>query len=275
MDNMQTLQMPNSDNGAAAPQSAQPNASGSFGGAMPPGANVPGVGMPGTAPVEMPKPKLDTVDLVKTIAIVVLSLVAVTFIGLFIWMSMQYGEASTDLEGQINTAVAKAKDEQANKLEAEFLEREKYPYRTFTGPADYGQLSFEYPKTWSVYVEADASKGGDFRAFFNPIEVNTVNKNTIMALRVLIRDKDYESVVAEFQRYLDQKDSTLKVESIEVSNDYNSIVMNRYTGTIPETDLSGIFVIFKIRDKAAIIQTDSLLFQEDFETLLKTVHFNA
>ena len=86
--------------------------------------------------------KKDTSGLIKTIVIIALSLVAVTFIGLFVWMLVQYNDVKTDVDGQIDVAVAAAKDEQATKMEAEFLEREKYPYKVFAGPADYGQLTF-------------------------------------------------------------------------------------------------------------------------------------
>ncbi len=211
-------------------------------------------------------------DLVKTIVIIVLSLTTVTFIGLFVWMSVQYNETRSDVDGQINRAVAIAKDEQATALEAEFLEREKYPFKTFSGPADYGQLTFEYPRTWSVYVAADASNGGDFSAYFNPIQVNVVSKDTINALRVTIRDKSFDDVAAEYQRYMDKKDSNLSVETITTTK---GITANRYSGNIPNTDLNGYIVIFKIRDKTAILQTDSVLFEEDFNKLLNTVTFNA
>ena len=36
-----------------------------------------------------------------------------------------------------------------------------------------------------------------------------------------------------------------------------------------------MIVIFKIRDKTAILQTDSMLFIDDFNKLLDTVQFNA
>jgi hypothetical protein len=85
-------------------------------------------------------------------------------------------------------------------------QREKYPYKTFSGPADYGQLTFEYPKTWSVYVAAPATNGGDFNAYFNPIQVDAVGKDTINALRVTIRNKSFEDVTAEYQKAMDKKD---------------------------------------------------------------------
>ena len=213
----------------------------------------------------------DVGGLIKTIVIIIVSLIAVTFIGLFVWMFMQYNEARKDVDGQISVAVAAAKDQQAAELEAEFLEREKYPYKTFSGPADYGQLTFEYPRTWSVYVAADAATGGNFNAYFNPEQVDAVTKDAIYALRLEIRDKSFEDVVAEYQRYIDRKDSGLTVESVTV----NGASANRYTGKIPNTDLNGYIVIFKIRDKTAILRTDSVLFKEDFDKLLGTVTFNA
>lgn len=231
-------------------------------------------GMPMVQQVQVaPEPKKDIVGLVKTIVIIIVSLIAVTFIGLFIWMSLQYSEASSDVQGQIDTAVAKAKDEQAAKMEAEFLEREKYPYKVFSGPADYGQLTFEYPKTWSVYVEAAANAGGDFKAYFNPIQVDAVGDDTINALRVTIRNKGFDEVVTEYQRLMDRKDSGLTMEATTIGVN-NNITANRYTGKIPNTDLSGYIVIFKIRDKTVILQTDSVLFAEEYNKLLGTVSFN-
>ena len=232
---------------------------------------VPTQPMAGPAPTvpEVPVQK-DHSDLIKLIAIIALSLVAVTFIGLFIWMFLQYNEVSTDVNGQIDEAVAAAKMEQAEKDEAEFLEREKEPNRTFSGPVDYGQLTFSYPKTWSLYVAADASRGGDFNAYFNPIQVNEVSNNTINALRVIIRTRSFEDVTADYQNYMD-RNGDLTMTSIT----FNGITANKYTGSIPNSELNGIIVVFKIRDKAAILQTDSVLFEEDFNKVLETVQFNA
>ncbi|MBR0372741.1 hypothetical protein IJH72_02255 [Candidatus Saccharibacteria bacterium] len=229
------------------------------------------VGMPMVQQVQVqPEPKKDISGLIKTIVIIVVSLIAVTFIGLFIWMFMQYKDAQTLSQGEIDSAVAVAKDEQAKKDEDEFKEREKYPYKNFSGPVDYGQLSFEYPKTWSVYVAKAATTGGDYNAYFNPLQVEAVSKDTINALRVTIRDKSFDDVAEEYQKEMDKKDSNLTMESITV----NGESANRYTGTIPNTDLNGYIVIFKIRDKTVIMQTDSVLFKEDFDKLLGTITFN-
>lgn len=231
-------------------------------------------GMPMVQQVQVtPEAKKDVSGLIKTIVIIVLSLIAVTFIGLFIWIMVEYNTVRTDVDGQISVAVAEAKDEQATKMEAEFLEREKYPYKVFAGPVDYGQLTFEYPKTWSVYVAAAANEGGDFNAYFNPNQVDAVGKETINALRVSIRNESFDKVTEEYQKAMNKKDSGLTMESVTIGKDGN-ITANRYTGKIPDTDLSGFIVTFKIRDKTAVLQTDSVLFQADFDKLLGTVVFN-
>lgn len=235
-------------------------------------------GMPMVQQVQVvPEQKKDMSGLIKTIVIILVSLIAVTFIGLFIWMFMQYNEVQTDVEGQIGLAVAEAKDEQAAKDEAEFFEREKNPYKTFSGPADYGQLTFNYPKTWSVYVAAAATDGGDFNAYFNPVQVDAVGKDTINALRVTIKNKSFEDVAEEYQRIMDRKDSGLTVQSVVIGDaEKNSeVTANRYTGKIPNTDLNGFIVVFKIRDKTVILQTDSVIFENDFNELLETITFNA
>ena len=241
---------------------------------QPAGPQYPGAGMSGPMIQQVqlpPAPKKDVGGIVKTVAIIILSLALITFIGLFIWMMVQYDDARTDVDGQIATAVAAAEDEQAQKMEAEFLEREKDPYKDFAGPADYGGLSFKYPKTWSVYIAQDAARGGDYEAYFNPVEVEPVSDLTINALRLSIRDQSFDNVVAQYQGPLQDPNSNLSMTTIDV----NGASANRYEGKIPGTEYVGIFVVFKIRDKTAILRTDSVLFREDFDRLISTVKFNS
>lgn len=246
--------------------------------------NVPAMQSPVLSPITPPQPVLppdvgprkygDPNSLIKTIAIVILGLTTIAFVCLFIYFLNQYNEVNTDIQSQIDVAVADAKDEQYQKDQKDFAEREKYPYKTFAGPVDYGELSFKYPKTWSVYIASDLLKtSGDFEAYLNPGEVELISsKNSIYGLRVKIRDKAFETVVAEYQKALEKKNSNLSVESITLKN---GTTANKYTGTIPNTEFSGYIIIFKIRDKTAILQTDSILFESDFNKILDSVTFNA
>ncbi|MDO4752981.1 MAG: hypothetical protein Q4A36_01995 [Candidatus Saccharibacteria bacterium] len=235
---------------------------------------ITGVPMIMQAAAAIPEPKKDYKPLIRTIAIIALSLISVTFIGLFIWMYTQYDDARTNVDGQINVAVTKAIDENTMKLENEFAEREKYPFQTFAGPEDYGGLTFEYPKTWSVYVAADASHGGDFEAYLNPVEVYEVGDTTIDALRVKVLNTAFDDVAAMYQRDLEGDQPTLRLESVVIGQN-NDIPANKYIGIIPGTEFDGYIIVFKIRDKTAILQTDSKLFEADYNTLLASVRFNA
>ncbi|MBQ3440902.1 hypothetical protein IJG27_01150 [Candidatus Saccharibacteria bacterium] len=222
----------------------------------------------------MVAPKKDVKSLFKTIAIIALSLLSLTFIGLFIWMNTQYDALDSNVNDKITEAVAEERDQVTTKLEEQFAEREKEPYRTFAGPEDYGALTFEYPKTWSVYVASDASKGGDYNAYFNPIEVGVVSNTTLDALRVSILDTAFDDVVSKYQKELEGSEAQLRLESVTIGQN-NDIVANRYSGVIPDTEFNGYVVVFKVRDKTVILQTDSVLFENDFNTLLSTVRFNA
>ena len=79
-------------------------------------------------------------QLIETIILIVVSLIAATFIGLFVFMYIQWNNASTNLQGQIDAEVAKAVEVNTTKLQDEFTEKEKYPYEVFTGPEEYGSL---------------------------------------------------------------------------------------------------------------------------------------
>ena len=137
-------------------------------------------------------------NLIETIALVAVSFLAVVFIGLFIWKYLDWDNIKTDIDGQIDAAVAMAVSENTTKLENEFLEREKYPYKTFSGPADYGSLNFEFPKTWNTYIARDAVNGGNFEAYFNPGEVQPVSAQTINALRVQILNQTFENTARTY-----------------------------------------------------------------------------
>ncbi|MBO7657382.1 hypothetical protein J6S55_01965 [Candidatus Saccharibacteria bacterium] len=226
------------------------------------------------APAPIPESKKDVKSLIKTIAIIALSLLSLTFIGLFIWMFTQYDAARTNVDGQIADAVVEAVDDNTMKLENEFAEREKYPFMTFAGPVDYGALTFEYPKTWSVYVPMNAANGGDFEAYFNPVQVDAVNNENVDSLRLAIKDVPFDSVTAQYQGSLEGETPNMRLDAVTIGQE-NNINANRYTGKIPGTEFNGFVVVFKIRDKTVVLQTDSVLFEGDFNTLLASIRFNA
>lgn len=209
------------------------------------------------------------IDLMKTVGLIVVSLLAVLFIGLFIWMWVKWNDASTNVKGKVDVAVAEAKNELQTKLESEFEEKEKYPYKVFTGPTDLGELSFEYPKTWSLYIQSSANRGGDYAAYLNPGQVNVVQDDTVMALRVSIKGTLFDQAISDFAEKVRSGDMTLSTTVVNGNN------VNVYTGKL-DNEYQGIICVFKLRDKTVMLQTDSTsVFSDDFYRILKTVKFNS
>lgn len=208
--------------------------------------------------------------LILIIVLIVVSLLAATFIGLFVWMYISWNDTKTNVDGKISEAVAIAVHDEQEKLETEFAEKEKYPFKTFAGPTDYGAMAFEYPKTWSVYVEQDASSGGDFTAYLHPDIVNVVNAKSLYALRVTIKNDLTEDVLKTYQRAVDK--GTMKASLVTI----NGANANLYEGILSNsTKYEGLVAVFKIRDKTAIIQTDALLFRDDYMRILESIRFNV
>ncbi|NTW61594.1 hypothetical protein HGB24_02825 [Candidatus Saccharibacteria bacterium] len=202
--------------------------------------------------------------MIISIALIVGLVLALVF---GIWSFVQYQNQKTDVDSRIDAAVTTARKEQVDTDEAKYLERDKQPMRAFTGPDDYGQLSFNYPKTWSVYVDRDASSGGNYEAYFNPKVVPPVSSSQQFALRVVIEEKDFDKVLSGYDSLVKKGD--LKSSSVTI----NGTSGTRLDGSFSK-DIRGSAVLFKIRDKTVTIRTDADTFRVDFDALIQTIKFN-
>jgi len=203
------------------------------------------------------------------IAIISLIILTVATGSLAAWAYAGFVEQKTNVDGKINLAVATAKKEQADADEAKFAEREKEPNRQFAGPDDYGRLTFNYPKTWSVYEATDVSagSGSSYEAYLNPISVPPVGSSTQQyALRVTIEQTAYDQIIQTYQPLVQKGD--LKTSSAS-SNGHSG---TRLDG-IFDDGIRGAAVLYKIRDKTVTLRTDADTFKPDFDALVKTIDF--
>lgn len=215
-----------------------------------------------------PQSQKSSLSILTIVIIVIISLVATTFIGLFVWMYFQWDAAKTDVDGQIQKASAIAVKANADKLESDFIEREKYPYNKFSSPEEFGSLSFEYPKTWSVYVANDKT-GDKYEAFLHPGVVNAINRKDIYALRISIINQRLEKALEKYNRAVEDGKMSLTIREVGGEN------ANLFVGTLPDNkDLQGNVLIIKIRDKVAIIQSDAMAFNDDYHKILDSVTYN-
>lgn len=229
---------------------------------------VPGqapVGMPAQSPYILPpKSSGSKTWMIVSIALIV---VALALAAGFVWAYLQYTDHRDNVESKVSTAVAEEVKKQADKDAADFIKREKEPNRGFVGPDDYGQLRFNYPKTWSTYIDKDAVSGGTFAAYLNPVTVPTVSNSQQFALRVLIEERDYDKVVESYSSLVKKGD--LKSSAVKADEQNGTRLDGNFTKNI-----KGSAVIFKIRDKTVTVQTDADVFMEDFNALIQTITFN-
>jgi len=202
--------------------------------------------------------------LILTIVFIITTLAAA---GVGVWAYMNYLDQKDNTDVKISTAVTAGVKEQADKDAADFLEKEKQPNRQFAGPDDYGRLSFDYPKTWSIYVDKDASSGTTYAAYFNPVSVPPVAASTQYALRVLIEQKDYDNVLSSYSPLVKKGDL---VSSAVKADDTDG---TRFDGSFTK-DIRGSAVVFKIRDKTVTVRSDAGTFKGDFDALISTITFN-
>lgn len=244
----------------------QPNQSYVVPGGMPQPQQAPQPMYAPIAPANLPpvgKRRVSKIWLVLTIIFIVLTLAG---LGVAIWAYINYTDQKNNVDSKITAAVATAEKAQGDRLEKAFQEREKEPNRLFVGPDDYGRVSFEYPKTWSVYEAKDAVDGGDYEAYLSPGVVPPVEDIEQYALRVTIEEEDYDEVLDSYADLVSE--GLLKSSSVKLEDQNGTRLEGNFT-----KDIRGMAVIFKIRDKTVTLRSDANTFRADFNKLIESVTF--
>jgi len=208
------------------------------------------------------------IETIILIAVCVIAAIAIVFAVIFF---MQYNELKVNYDSDKNLEVAEAVKKQEDVDKANFAEQEKLPKTPFTGPSDYGSISFEYPKTWSVYVDSDGTNNSDYKAYFRPAWVDPVSDSASRyALRFQILNRQYTTVQSDYESKVKNGEMTSSV----FNADSNKMTGIKYEGKIEE-GIQGIVVLVKVNDKTAIFQMDAEVYRKDFEELLKSLRRNS
>lgn len=204
------------------------------------------------------------------IAIVALSVLSI-ILGVFsVWAYLNYADQKRDVDTKISTAAAEASRETSDKKEAEFAERERADTREFVGPADYGRLTFQYPKIWSAYQATDVSQGGSavYRAYLHPFLVPPVEVDSNkFALSITIEQVLYDRKVSSYDKQI--KSGDLKSSVYSDGTRTGTMLTGKFS-----KDAIGTAVLFKMRDRTLTVRTDGETFTKEFEKVLDTIDFN-
>lgn len=213
--------------------------------------------------VPIMRPQRDKpLGLIISLTLAVIFLLGAIGFGFWAYTNMQDYKDNSDQK--VAAAVDVAVKEESAKKDAEFVEAEKKPNKTYTGPATFGSVNFSYPKTWSAFVtENNGSPNID--GYFHPNIVPGLQSGTGFALRVQVLESSYSGEVTKWQGQV--KSGKVKVSA------YKAPRMQAVTGTRVEGEiqnkLQGILVLLPLRDKTIAISTLSKdQFATDFDNIV-------
>jgi len=190
----------------------------------------------------------------------------------------EVNEMAASTEAIVAAREAEIRFDERTTVNADWEERQKYCNaggrgHAFTGPDDYGRFGFYHPCTWSIYISQPARGGGNFEAIFHPRQV-VAGGGEVYALRFQILNQSYDNVISSRSGQV----TAGRLTQSTFSNTINpgqitqyEISGMRFDGEMVPGVPGGSEVIFRIRDKTAIVRTDSGLFREDFNRLIETI----
>lgn len=211
-------------------------------------------------------------QLITTIVLAIL-LIGATAFG--IWAFASRADYKTNSDKKSAAAVEAALVVQKTTLDAEFVEKEKQPFDTYSGKAEAASIQITYPKTWSAYISEATTGSNPLAAFFHPGFVpNTQNSDVAYALRTEVVNTLYAQVLQQYQSNVSQGAVTLAPYSFpKVPTSLGSIISGKIVSG--KEKLVGTIVVMPIRDKTLLVWTESnSAFGKDFnEVILPNLTF--
>jgi len=202
-------------------------------------------------------------------AILISLIMAVVFlfaaIGFGAWAFTSRQDYKSNTDAKISDAVVIAKQQESTAKDKQFVEREKNPLRTYTGPDAYGGISVMYPKTWSAYVSDNASGSDPVDGYFHPATVpSAVDGKSVFALRVKVLNQTYAEAVQQLDS--SQSEGKLKITAYSLPK-VPGVVGIKASGTLPD-EKEGTVVLLPLRSSTLQISSEGTQYQTDFDKII-------
>jgi hypothetical protein len=196
-----------------------------------------------------------------------LLLVSALIFGVWAFVGMVNNKSNLDAKIEKASVVAVEKAEIAK--DAEFTEREKSPYKTFSGSLIAGSLKFEYGKSWSIYKdEKDSGTVLDFYA--HPDFVSGVGETkTAQAFRAQVLDTDYTTELKKYEAKIKSGKVLSTAYTLKRMPDQ---LGTKLTGEL-EKDKQRILILMPLRDKTLVFWTDITDYYSEFDRIVESVTF--
>lgn len=183
--------------------------------------------------------------------------------GLAVWALSERSHYKNESDQEVAAAVQTAiEDTQATEA-AKYAESAKKPYDTYIGPAPFGNITVNYPKTWSSYVVENERGGNPVNGYFQPVTVPSVtDQDRNFALRIELVQNSYDTVLGQFKSTIEQAKATIAPYTLPK---VPSVVGSRVEGQITPRK-QGTMIILPLRNMTLKIWTESNDFKGDLDT---------
>jgi hypothetical protein len=111
------------------------------------------------------------------------------------WAFSSREDYKNNVDAKIHVAVTAAQNTAAVTEKAQLAQDEKQPYYSYQGPAQYGSIAFQYPRTWSGFVDTTGTSLLVNGYFMPPILSSVVDQTANFALRVEVIAAPYSQVM--------------------------------------------------------------------------------
>lgn len=198
------------------------------------------------------------------ILLVILLVASLAFGG---WAYSQMQSYKNDSDKKVAAAVAVQKQTLTKAAQDNF---DKANTKQFIGSPTYGSITFNYPKTWSAYVDT-SNTSEPINAYLHPDQVPGINSKTAYALRVELVSSDYSQVTQQFSSGIQQGTVTAKAylppKLSGVTNVQPGTLFSGQTNPSDSTQ-RGTLLAIKVRDKTLEISTQSTDYLNDFNNVI-------
>jgi len=183
--------------------------------------------------------------------------------GFGVWAFMSRQDYKNNSDQKASAAAAQQKTVTQTADAAQYAEDIKKPFDTYIGPAAYGNITVNYPKTWSAYVVENDKGGFPVNGYFHPGFVpSTTDQTNNFALRVQLSQTAYSGVVQQFNASLQTGKVTIQPYKLPK---VPSVVGVRIEGQIT-AQKQGVMIVLPLRNMTLQIWTESSSFKPDLDT---------
>ena len=195
------------------------------------------------------------------ISLIFAVLLLVGAIGFGGWAYTQMQDYKNNSDEKVAAAEEIATQKESGVKDKQFAEVSKSPLKTYAGPAAYGSLMIDYPKSWSGYVDDSGSGNALVGGYFNPGVVPSISdQKSVFALRVEVVSQQYSQFLQSLSGQ--QQSGKLKVSA------YSLPKMPKVAGVMATGQLNDnktvTMVVLPLRSQTVKIWTEGSQYIGDF-----------